>query len=166
MFVIQVASSNSLKHLVSVTFDQCHGISASILFSELIDLHQQHCLIWSFIDFELKESINSIVWFDLFIDLVESENQLEMLSVWSCRYPFICTLDNIKWISCLCPWNPKRLFFFMGNQVKSKWSSKSGFRLDEAIFVLLQYSADPSLTKSQIECHTKKTKQQVCKWPR
>ena len=37
MFVLQVASSNSLQHLVSVTFDQCHGISASILFSELID---------------------------------------------------------------------------------------------------------------------------------
>ena len=33
---VQVSSSNSLQHLVSVTFDQCHGISASILFSELI----------------------------------------------------------------------------------------------------------------------------------
>ena len=33
-FSAKVASANSLQHLVSVTFDQCHGISATILFSE------------------------------------------------------------------------------------------------------------------------------------
>merc|ERR1712037_641779 len=57
----QVASSNSLQHLVSVTFDQCHGISATILFN-----------------------------------LVESENQLEMLSVWSCRFVNDQDRDDIK----------------------------------------------------------------------
>jgi len=57
----QVASSNSLQHLVSVTFDQCHGISASILFN-----------------------------------LVESENQLEMLSVWSCRFVNDQDRDDVK----------------------------------------------------------------------
>jgi len=57
----QVATSNPLQHLVTATFDQCHGISASILFN-----------------------------------LVETENQLEMLNVWSCRFVNDQDRDNIK----------------------------------------------------------------------
>ena len=68
---------------MSVTFDQCHGISATILFSELKD---PRSIVKIDLTFCSKINCNAGANIDLtFVDLVESENQLEMLSVWSCR---------------------------------------------------------------------------------
>ena len=79
--LLQVATSNPLQHLVTATFDQCHGISASILFSEL-----------EAPKFGLQ-TIMTFKWLFGYLclaDLVETENQLEMLNVWSCRSSSIC----------------------------------------------------------------------------
>ena len=81
----EIFNSNNLRHLVTVSLDQCHSLSGDSLQVPTPHPYFTRKGLRFFVP-SCVEKINEIVILPSEQDLIDQENSLQVLNVWCCRF--------------------------------------------------------------------------------